>query len=219
MLHRAAAGGSVMAARLAPEFEWVANAAKVGLLVAATFLASTSAARGRSLRRTSLRDGLTGLLNRHAFDQCLGFVARRSLQSGRRMTVAMIDIDHFKHFNDSYGHAAGDAVLCWMASSLHRSFRTSDLVARYGGEEFVVAFPDSDSEKIGDRLERLRHEIASTPLRFDREDASLQLTVSIGSARMPQDGSSVEELLARADERLYEAKRSGRNRIVGTPRE
>lgn len=219
MLHYAAANGSSMASQLAPEFEWVANASKVGLLAAATFLAATSASRGRSLRRTSLRDGLTGLLNRHAFDQCLGFVARRSVQSGTRMTVAMVDIDHFKRINDTYGHAAGDAVLRWLASLLHRNFRTTDLVARYGGEEFVVAFPDSDDEVIDDRLETLRNRIESTPLALESEGANVELTISIGCACMPQDGTSVEELLARADERLYEAKRSGRNRIVGTPRD
>lgn len=76
----------------------------------------------------------------------------------------MIDIDHFKAINDNYGHAAGDAVLRWMASWLKRSFRASDLVARYGGEEFVVAFPDSDDERIADRLEELRQGIEQSTL-------------------------------------------------------
>ena len=172
----------------------------------------------RRIRQPDLRDGLTGLLNRHAFDRCLDFVNKRSEHAGKRMTVAMIDIDHFKRVNDNYGHAAGDAVLRWLASSLDRSFRTTDLVARYGGEEFVVAFPDSDAEALEDRLELLQSSVAATRIRLQGEANDIALTTSIGSACMPQDGSRVEELLARADERLYEAKRAGRNRIVATPR-
>lgn len=215
LLHRAAAAGSPMAISLAPEFEWVANSCKLGLLVATTFLATTSASRGRTLRRTSLTDGLTGLLNRHAFDQCLGVVARRSQQSGCHMTVAMIDIDHFKRINDTYGHVAGDAVLRWTASWLKRSFRSSDLVARYGGEEFVVAFTDSDAEQIEERLELLRRGIEGSTLRQGSDGPDITLSISIGTARTPRDGETPDAVLARADERLYEAKRSGRNRIVG----
>jgi diguanylate cyclase (GGDEF)-like protein len=220
LLHHAARAGSPMAISLSPEFEWVANASKLGLIIAATFLATTSASRGRQLRRTSLSDGLTGLLNRHAFDQCLGSVARRANRSGCRMTVAMVDIDDFKQINDNYGHVVGDAVLRWMASWLKRSFRSSDLVARYGGEEFVVAFPDSDYEQIEDRLEVLRRGIECSVLRRDVDGPEIKLTISIGTARMPEDGEDPEAVLARADERLYQAKRMGRNRIVsGGPRE
>ena len=215
VLDGAVAEGLPMAIRVAPEFEWVASASKLCLLGGTTFLAATCASRGRSLRRTSLSDGLTGLLNRHAFDQCLGLVARRSQRSGCRMTVAMVDIDDFKRINDNYGHAAGDAVLRWTASWLQRSFRSSDLVARYGGEEFVVAFPDSDAERIEDRLEILRCGIENSILRRDAEGPDITLTLSIGLARMPEDGETPEQVLARADERLYEAKRTGRNRIVG----
>ena len=215
LLERAALGGAPMALRMAPEFEWVANSAKVALLVGATVMASASAARGRALRRISLRDGLTGLLNRHAFDQCLERVARRAERTGGSMTLAMIDIDHFKHLNDLYGHATGDAVLRWVASWLLRCFRTTDVVARFGGEEFVVAFLDSDEEGLLPRLETLRQGIASTRLRHLGSEADIRVTVSMGTARFPTDGRSVSEVLACADARLYAAKQAGRNRIVG----
>ena len=215
LLHQAARAGSQMAISLAPEFEWVANSSKLALISATTFLAATSASRGRLLRRTSLSDGLTGLLNRHAFDQCLGSVARRASQSGCRMTVAMIDIDHFKRINDSHGHVVGDAVLRWTASWLKRSFRSSDLVARYGGEEFVVAFLDSDHERIEDRLELLRRGIECSTLRQGVDGPEIKLSVSIGTARTSHAGEDPAAVLARADERVYQAKRAGRNRIVG----
>jgi diguanylate cyclase (GGDEF)-like protein len=213
----AAAGDSAMAVRLAPEFEWVANSAKVALLLGATVMASASAARGRALRRISLRDGLTGLLNRHAFDQCLERVAGRAERSRGSMTLAMIDIDHFKRLNDALGHAAGDAVLRWVASWLLRCFRTTDVVARFGGEEFVVAFLDSDDEGLRPRLETLRQGIERTRLRHIASDSEIGVTVSMGIARFPDDGASVAEALACADERLYAAKRAGRNRIVSGP--
>ena len=215
LVHEAAlTGRAAMAVRLAPEFEWVANSSKVALLAAATVMASASAARARALRRMSLRDGLTGLLNRHFFDQCLERVARRAERKRRGMTIAMIDIDHFKRLNDTHGHATGDDVLRWMASRLQRGFRSTDVVARYGGEEFVVAFLDTDDEHIGRRLEFLRRGIEATTLQPLDSDADIQLTVSIGVARFPRDGERVSEVLARADERLYQAKESGRNRIV-----
>ena len=102
-----------------------------------------------------------------------------------------------------------------MASRLQRGFRSTDVVARYGGEEFVVAFLDTDDERIGRRLEFLRRGIDATTLRAPDSDADIELTVSIGAARFPGDGDSVSEVLARADERLYQAKQAGRNRIVG----
>ncbi len=217
-LDQAAAGGaSPMAARLAPEFEWVANSAKIALMVGATVLASASARRGRALRRMSLRDGLTGLLNRHAFDQCLERVAHRAERSHGSMTIAMIDIDHFKRLNDGHGHATGDAVLRWVASWLLRCFRSTDVVARFGGEEFVVAFLDSDDEGLRPRLETLRRGIERTRLRHLESGSDIRVTVSMGTARFPVDGDSVAEVLACADERLYAAKRAGRNRIVGGP--
>ncbi len=207
-------GTSPMAIRLAPQFEWVSNAAKIVLLFGTTIVATASARRGRELRRSSLRDGLTGLLNRHALDQCLAHLERTTRRSDGILMVAMIDIDHFKQLNDNHGHATGDDVLRSIAAWLQRHFRATDLVARYGGEEFVVAFLGAASENMEERLERLRMGIAGNRFRSPASSQELEVTVSIGTARVPIDAASVSEGLALADARLYEAKRSGRNRIV-----
>lgn len=209
-----AEGGSAMAQRVAPQFEWVANSAKIAVLVGATILAAASSQRGRDLRRASLRDGLTGLLNRHAFDQCLEHLALRAEQRGVALTVAMIDIDHFKDLNDSNGHQAGDDVLRWVAGWLQRSFRATDLVARYGGEEFVVAFPNSDDERLLQRLQAFQRGITEASVRSLHAEDELRVTVSVGAARMPDDAESIHEVLAVADQRLYAAKRQGRDRLV-----
>lgn len=212
------AGSSEMAAATAPQFEWAGNAAKMALLGGATFTGAASAHRGRAVRRLSLRDGLTGLLNRRAFDRCLAHLARQAEQSELPMTIAMIDIDHFKRLNDVHGHQTGDAVLRWTGAWLQRSFRTTDVVSRYGGEEFVVAFVDSgDVEVLTGRLEALRAGIARTTLRASGTDQQIRVTVSIGIAQVPLDGSDLDAVLARADERLYLAKQAGRNRVEAGP--
>jgi diguanylate cyclase (GGDEF)-like protein len=214
-LAAAADGSSTMAMATAPQLEWAGNAAKVGLLAAATFSATASARRGRAVRRLSLRDGLTGLLNRHAFDRCLAHLAQRAQRSEMPLTIAMIDIDDFKRVNDVYGHPTGDAVLRWVAAWLQRSFRTTDVVSRFGGEEFVVAFVDSDDlTALTSRLEDLRVGIEGAALRAVGGVEELRVTVSIGVAQLPRDGSDPLAALTRADERLYAAKQAGRNRIV-----
>ena len=225
LIRDAAAAGVPMAARLLPEFEWVANATKVAVMIGATLLAMSSAARGRAVRRLSLRDGLTGLLNRHAFDRCLDHLAGVSARKGHPLTIAMIDIDHFKRLNDDFGHMTGDDVLRWVGGRLRQSFRATDVVARYGGEEFVVAFPETGDARIADRLESFREEIATTSLLARREaepssgegasEREIRVTLSIGTAIVPTGGGDVAAALALADERLYEAKQAGRNRIVG----
>lgn len=132
--------------------------------------------------------------------------------------LSQLEDDHFKRLNDAHGHPTGDAVLRWVGGWLQRSFRSTDLVSRYEGEEFVVAFVDTDEiESLVDRLESLRAGIEHTTLRTLGADAEIHVTVSIGIAHMPRDGSDAEEVLARADARLYEAKGAGRNQIVAGP--
>jgi len=223
--HVAAADGSAMAARLLPEFEWVANSTKIAMLGGSAVVAVASAKRGRELRRLSLRDGLTGLLNRHAFDNCLAHLAESATKGNTPLTIAMIDIDHFKRLNDEHGHATGDVVLRWVAARIERSFRATDLVARYGGEEFVVALLDTADACVIERLQVLRAHIATSVLSERRsasqepDELELRTSVSIGIAQLPADGSTPHEVLARADARLYDAKAEGRNRIAdGRPR-
>jgi diguanylate cyclase (GGDEF)-like protein len=222
--HHAAAGGNPLAARLLVEFDWVANSAKLAMLAGASVVAVASAERGRELRRLSMRDGLTGLLNRRAFDDCLERLAEHMSRRKTALTIAMIDIDHFKKLNDAYGHATGDVVLRWVASRIERSFRSGDLVARYGGEEFVVALPDTNDACVLERLEVLRAHIATSALRDrrletgeDPAEHALRTSVSIGVARLPTDGATPIDVLAVADRRLYEAKKAGRNRLIHGP--
>ena len=220
---RAAVEAGVPAAvRWSAEYEWVANSAKVALLAGATLVSASSAGRGRALRRLSLRDGLTGLLNRHAFDRCLEHLADCATQEKTQLTIAMIDIDLFKRLNDEYGHATGDRVLRWVATRIENSFRSTDLVARYGGEEFVVALLDTTDATVLERLQELREHIATSPLRERRDDSpgngrrAIRTSVSMGVAQFPGDGASVADVLARADARLYAAKNAGRNRIISS---
>ncbi len=213
-VHDAARSGVPIAMKVVGEFEWMASSAKVAILAGMTLTATASARRGLVVRRLSIRDPLTGLLNRGAFDVCLDLHARTATRGAHPLAIAMIDIDHFKALNDACGHLAGDAVLTWLSGWLRRSVRETDLVARYGGEEFVVAFVDSDHERLDERLEAWRRAIAASVVRPAGSDAEIRLAVSIGIARFPADASSPIAALARADGRLYQAKRAGRNRVT-----
>ena len=116
----------------------------------------------------------------------------------------MIDIDHFKKFNDDFGHIVGDEVLKVLAEIFQQSLRKSDLIARYGGEEFIVLFPETPAEFAVLTADRLRVSVEQTTV-----------TVSIGVAEMPTDGKDMRTVIDMADKRLYEAKHAGRNRVVG----
>jgi diguanylate cyclase len=158
----------------------------------------------------ALTDQLTGRANRRAFDHEL---ERRIIEWQRRQTpvsLAMVDIDHFKKFNDTHGHQAGDAVLRGVAEVLHRSMRDMDLVARYGGEEFGIIMPVTPGEAAGPVAERVRAAVAAAIFRFEGTD--LKVTVSEGAAQS-QPGDTAATLVKRADDALYAAKKAGRNRV------
>jgi diguanylate cyclase (GGDEF)-like protein len=186
------------------------------MLLCMTMMAAASARRGQALRRLSVHDGLTGLLNRRAFDERLAAEGKRVQRSGTGLSVAMIDIDLFKSLNDRHGHALGDEVLRWVGLLLKESFRTTDVVARYGGEEFAVVFVDSAEAGVLERLDALRRRIEGAELRRPGDGTAVRVSVSIGVARWPQDGPDVDAVLAEADGRLYLAKDGGRNRLVAT---
>lgn len=206
----------LLAPELSQHFSWTYQSGRLILLALATMLATTLVARSFELRRLSTRDRLTHLANRGLFDESLERMEALAVRSGEPVTVAMIDVDHFKKFNDTYGHLAGDAALRTVAKTLARSVRTTDLVARYGGEEFAGLFPGMKADDAEWRLEELRREIASLPIVLEgRVNASV--TISVGVAVWPGDGATLEEALEVADSRLYQAKTGGRNRIV-TPK-
>ncbi|UCV23417.1 GGDEF domain-containing protein [Ferribacterium limneticum] len=165
----------------------------------------------QALEKLANKDGLTGIMNRRHFMQSAEVELQRAQRYRRPVTVAMADLDLFKKLNDTYGHAAGDAVLCAFANLVEDTLRQSDLVCRYGGEEFAFLFPEigaAETEKLAERL-RVRCAAMEVPLPDGR---SVKATVSIGLADASE--CPIEIALKRADEALYEAKRLGRNRVV-----
>ncbi len=164
-------------------------------------------------------DPLTQLPNRTALTEtCLKELGRAS-RNHRRLSLAMLDADGFKHYNDTYGHPAGDELLRALAELMRSGRRISDLVARFGGDEFALLMPETDAAGAVLVAERLCQTIAHFPFARHRTLPMVQsispISMSIGVASFPEDGNTPEDLLAKADHRLYEAKRKGGNQVVG----
>ncbi len=176
-----------------------------------------SVALRRHFEQAALSDPTTGFRNRRWLDETLPRIVQRHAHASLPLCVAILDIDHFKHINDTFGHPAGDTVLMRIADIVRASLRPTDLPSRMGGEEFALIFPETDLPGAIIAAERLRKAIASTA--FDHEGASLpRLTVSLGLAALEPSMDS-HRLLAQADEALYRAKRSGRDRVEWPGRE
>ncbi|MBN2340452.1 MAG: diguanylate cyclase [Deltaproteobacteria bacterium] len=158
-------------------------------------------------------DGLTGLYNHRYFQQALDKEISRSQRLNHPVSLMMIDIDHFKQYNDSFGHPQGDAALKNIAGALQRSIRSYDLAARYGGEEMVVILPQVPPNKALSLAERIRTAVAELPFRGATDTHRVKLTVSIGIAGIPAHAKIKSELIERADQALYLAKEEGRNRV------
>ncbi|HLB36857.1 MAG TPA: diguanylate cyclase [Gemmatimonadales bacterium] len=165
------------------------------------------------LERLSRTDGLTGLPNRRHLMETLEKEARRATRNARPFTLLMIDVDHFKRYNDAYGHLAGDDVLKQLAGVLLGTVRTADYAARYGGEEFTVLLPETPLEGAVEVAERIRIRMAE--IGFGSNGATV--TLSLGLGEFPSDGATPEAVIAAADRALYRAKERGRNCVV-TPR-
>jgi diguanylate cyclase (GGDEF)-like protein len=140
-------------------------------------------------------------------------MVKRHGSGGNRLSLSLIDIDHFKSFNDTYGHAAGDHVLTVVASVLAANLRPTDLVARFGGEEFVIIFPDTSVEEAAVAAERVRAAVARESLVTPEGTKLPSVTISMGVSELTT-GQSVPNLLKSADRAMYEAKQAGRNRVV-----
>lgn len=169
----------------------------------------------RMLRQLSSIDGLTGIANRRQLDEVLDLEWRRALRAVAPVSLLMIDIDHFKEFNDAHGHQRGDDFLKSVATLLQTSLhRPGDLVARYGGEEFVVVLPATDERGALACANRLREAVVGLKISHENPGPELSATISLGVATaIPREGSPVASLLAAADEALYRAKTNGRNRV------
>jgi two-component system, cell cycle response regulator len=162
----------------------------------------------------AITDQLTGLHNRRYMSRHLDNLVETAKKTGKPIAFVIMDIDYFKAVNDSHGHDIGDEVLKEFASRIAANVRGIDLACRYGGEEFVVVMPDTDMEYAYAVSERLRHSIETTPFRVSRAPHTLSLTISIGIAAAEGEKDSVDALLHRADQALYRAKKTGRNKVV-----
>ena len=169
----------------------------------------------------ALTDELTGLYNRRFVLAHLGELVERTYEGSSRTAVLLFDIDHFKHVNDTWGHAAGDDVLREIALRTMDSLRSSDLVARFGGEEFLVVMPETNLAVATAVAERLRQRVAKEPFRPRSTDGQpVPLTISVGVTSTEESRDDVDSLLKRADDALYAAKKGGRNRVIaGAPDE
>lgn len=159
-------------------------------------------------RKRAVTDNLTGLPNREAYSTRIHEEMLRWQRYQHPLTMAVIDIDFFKKFNDNYGHQTGDKVLKVVATSVAKRLREVDFIARFGGEEFVIVLPETTSENALKILNRIRERLANTPLKY--KDEKLQITVSMGISSFAE-GDNTETVFARADKALYQAKENGRN--------
>jgi diguanylate cyclase (GGDEF)-like protein len=176
-------------------------------------MALANLALREKLRNQSIRDPLTGLFNRRYTEETLDREIHRAARSAESLAVLMLDVDHFKRFNDTFGHEAGDQVLCEIGKVLTSHTRASDVVSRMGGEELLVVLPGARGEDAERKAQELRAEISKLRIVHAGRDLG-EVTISIGVALHPQHGAASSELLRVADAALYAAKREGRDRVV-----
>jgi diguanylate cyclase (GGDEF)-like protein/PAS domain S-box-containing protein len=171
-------------------------------------------AQNEELQRLATRDPLTGCLNRRAFFENAGILFEDRLRTNQDLSCIMADIDHFKNFNDLYGHAVGDQVIQVVARTLSRLMRAQDLLCRYGGEEFCIVLPDADLKQAAEIAERLRSTIETGALSAIRSTRVERVTSSFGVASLSQGSTRLEQLIDQADNALYRSKEAGRNRVT-----
>ncbi len=181
----------------------VAAAAQIALSLASLELRE-------SLRDQSIRDAVTGLYNRRFLEEGLERELQRARRARRPVAVIFIDLDHFKRFNDTFGHQAGDFVLRSLAEEFRGCFRGLDLVCRYGGEEFAIVLPESTAAQAAGRANDLRVHVSGLRLQYKQELLD-RVSLSIGVAAFPEHGGTADELIKQADEALYDCKAAGRN--------
>jgi two-component system, cell cycle response regulator len=197
-------------------FGWSAQISRLIIMLLAAAISLSLVSRSQRLLQLATSDSLTALFNRGYVDDRLAIELGRARRYGKLLTIAVIDADHFKALNDAHGHPVGDLVLQKIGAILRESCRQSDTVGRYGGEEFVVLLPETDMETAQRKVEYLRDLVARTPIELSATGERVRITISAGLASFPHDGQEAAELFALADDRMFQAKREGRNRVVAT---
>jgi diguanylate cyclase (GGDEF)-like protein len=197
-------------------FGWSAQISRLIIMLIAAALSVALVARSQTLLQLATSDPLTGLLNRGYVDDRFAIELSRARRYRTPLTIAVIDADRFKFLNDTYGHPMGDLVLRKLGEIFRESFRQSDTAGRYGGEEFVVILPETELETAQQKLESVRELVAQTSFELPKrgQKVRVQVTISAGLASFPQDGETTSELFALADDRMFQAKNQGRNRVV-----
>jgi diguanylate cyclase (GGDEF)-like protein len=165
------------------------------------------------LRQLAITDGLTGLYNYRYFKEHLSQELNRAKRHKLAVSVVMMDLDHFKHYNDTNGHPAGDTVLRQISKLLKENIRNIDLAARYGGEEFVLVLLEANKASARIVAEKIRRFVEEYTFEFEENQPNKKITISAGVAAFPEDGQDFDTLVNSADQRLYRAKQAGRNAI------
>lgn len=168
----------------------------------------------KRLQQLAITDGLTGLYNYRFFKEQLLHEMDRAARHNLSLSLIMMDIDNFKIYNDTNGHPAGDEVLRRIAKVLQNNIRKIDIAARYGGEEFAIILPEESPESAKIVTEKIRRLVEEEPIPFEDKQPNKKLTISLGLATFPIDAEDWKQLVSKADQRLYKAKKSGRNRAV-----
>jgi diguanylate cyclase (GGDEF)-like protein len=165
------------------------------------------------LKDLAIRDGLTGLYNHRYFQETLAVELVRSNRYRKSVSLVFMDVDAFKKYNDTYGHPEGDKILITLANIFSDSLRKSDTVARYGGEEFVLILPETEREGALHLAENIRRNVFDHPFPGRETQPFGRITISLGVATFPEDGTDGSSLIERADKALYAAKAGGRNKV------
>ena len=195
-------------------FAWSNQVSRLIIMATAALLSLALVARSQKLLQMATRDPLTSLFNRGYVDDRFAVELSRARRYGKSLTIAVIDVDHFKQLNDRHGHMAGDQVLRRIGELLHDTFRQSDTSGRYGGEEFVVILPETEIEDAQTKIESLRETVASATFEVGTFKEEVRITISAGVACFPDDGVNAAGLFTLADARMFQAKREGRNRVI-----
>ena len=166
----------------------------------------------KEVRELAIHDALTGLFNRHYLNERLDAEYSRAERAGHPISFLLMDIDHFKEVNDTYGHQAGDYALKTIAQIIMAQIRKSDIACRFGGEEFMIILPDTGPESAIQKADAFRKSISDRVYEFGGKEFSI--TISIGIAVYPVNGTENDQILSKADAALYEAKRAGRDQVI-----